>query len=72
MCLPILCLALDVLLLLVFASAMMCLPSRCLAMGLHVTIYIERMVQPGRISNIQQAGQMASKALGDTDAAFAT
>jgi hypothetical protein len=62
----------DVLLLRVFVSAGMCLPSRCLAVGLHVTICVERMVQRGRISNIEQAYQMADKVVGDTDAAFAT
>jgi hypothetical protein len=34
------CLAVDVLLLRAYASAGMCLPSRCLAMGLYVTIFI--------------------------------
>jgi hypothetical protein len=38
-CLLIPCLAVDVLLLLAYASSGMCLPSRCLAMGLFVTIY---------------------------------
>jgi hypothetical protein len=37
-CLPLLCLAIDVLLFRVFASAGMCLANRCLAMGIHVTI----------------------------------
>jgi hypothetical protein len=32
------CLAVDVLLLQAFASGGMCLPSRCLAMGIHVTL----------------------------------
>jgi hypothetical protein len=32
----------DVLLLRAYASAGMCLPSRCLAMGLHVTIFMNR------------------------------
>jgi hypothetical protein len=38
-CLLIHCLAMDVLLLRVYASAGMCLPTRCLAMGLYVTIF---------------------------------
>jgi hypothetical protein len=39
-CLLIRCLAIDVLLLRAYGSARMLLPSRCLAMGLYVTIYI--------------------------------
>jgi hypothetical protein len=39
-CLLIRCLAVDVLMLRTFASAGMCLPSRCLEMGIHVTIFI--------------------------------
>jgi hypothetical protein len=39
-CLLIRCLAIDVLLFSEFACAGMCLPSRCLAMGIHVTLYI--------------------------------
>jgi hypothetical protein len=38
-CLMIRCLEMDVLLLRAYALAGMCLPSRCLAMGLYVTIY---------------------------------
>jgi hypothetical protein len=38
-CLLIRCLAMDVLLLRALAPAGMCLPSRCLAMGLNVTIF---------------------------------
>jgi hypothetical protein len=38
-CLQLRCLAIDVLLFCVFASVGMCLPSRCLAMGIHVTVY---------------------------------
>jgi hypothetical protein len=37
-CLPRRCLAIDVLLFHAFASAGMCLASRCVAMGMHVTI----------------------------------
>jgi hypothetical protein len=37
-CLMIRCLAMDVLFLRALARAGMCLPSRCLAMGIHVTI----------------------------------
>jgi hypothetical protein len=33
----------DVVLLRAFASAVMCLPSRCVAVGIHVTKYICRM-----------------------------
>jgi hypothetical protein len=39
LCLLIPCLAVDVLLLSEFAFAGMCLPSRCLAMGIHVTLW---------------------------------
>jgi hypothetical protein len=39
-CLLIRCIAMDVLLLRAYASAGICLPSRCLAMGLYVTILI--------------------------------
>jgi hypothetical protein len=45
-CLLIRCLALDVLLLRAYVSAEMCLPSRCLAMGLNVTILI--LLQSGQ------------------------
>jgi hypothetical protein len=38
-CLLIHCLAMDVLLLRAYASAEMCLPSRCLAMGLYIKIF---------------------------------
>jgi hypothetical protein len=34
------CLAMEVLLLSAFASAGICIPSRCLAMGIHVTISV--------------------------------
>jgi hypothetical protein len=37
------CLPLDVLLLRMFAPAGMCLPSRCLAVGIHVTILWEKL-----------------------------
>jgi hypothetical protein len=40
-CLLIRCLATDVLLMRTLASAGMCLPSRCIAMGLYVTIIIQ-------------------------------
>jgi hypothetical protein len=40
-CLLIRCLAIDALLLSEFASAGMCLPSRCLAMGIHVIVYLK-------------------------------
>jgi hypothetical protein len=39
-CLLIRCIAMDLILLLAYSSAGMCLPSRCLAMGLYVTIFL--------------------------------
>jgi hypothetical protein len=38
-CLLIRCLAMDILLLRVYTSAVMCLPSLCIAMGIYVTLY---------------------------------